>query len=83
MRGNFIISSDEKRRLLNIGTKSLKRLADEFPDIIICMKNARHYLFHSPYCYAEKLDALKEQIEKVNRNNVRAILDIVFFLSGR
>jgi sugar phosphate isomerase/epimerase len=76
VKGNFKISPDEKRRLLNIEAESLKRLADKFPDIIICMENARPYLFHSPYCYAERLDALKEQIEKVNRKNVRATLDI-------
>ncbi|MEA3436294.1 MAG: sugar phosphate isomerase/epimerase [Thermodesulfobacteriota bacterium] len=76
VKGNFKISLDEKRRLLDMEAKSLKMLADEFPDIIICMENARPYLFHSPYCYAEKPDALKKQIEKINRKNVRATLDI-------
>ena len=76
VKGNFKISSDEKQRLLDMEAKSLKRLADEFPDIIICMENARPYLFHSPYCYAERLDALKKQIEKINRKNVKATLDI-------
>ncbi|MCD4719423.1 MAG: TIM barrel protein, partial [Desulfobacula sp.] len=75
VKGNFKISPDEKRRLLDLESESLKKLADEYPDIIICMENARPYLFNSPYCYAERPDALKKQIEKVNRKNVRATLD--------
>jgi len=74
--GNLKISSDEKQRLLDMEAQSLQKLSDEYPDIIICMENARPYLFHSPYTYAEKPDALKKQIEKINRKNVRATLDI-------
>lgn len=76
VNGNFKISSDEKQKLLDIEAKSLNRLSTDYPDIFICLENARPYLFHSPYCYAEKIDALKSQVERVNRNNVRIILDI-------
>lgn len=74
--GYFKISSVEKQKLLDIEAESLTKLSNEYPDIIICMENARPYLFHSPYCYAERPDALKKQIEKINRKNIRATLDI-------
>jgi hypothetical protein len=76
INGDFKISSDEKQRLLDIEAKSLNRLSTDYPDVFICLENARPYLFHSPYCYAEKIDALKRQVEMVNRKNIRITLDI-------
>ena len=73
---NSKISSDEKQRLLDVEAKSLNRLSTDYPDIFICLENARPYLFHSPYCYAEEIDALKRQVERVNRKNIRITLDI-------
>jgi len=62
----------------------LQKLAGEFPKITICVENARPYLHHSPWCYAEKLDALGEQIAKIDRPNVRITLDIGhLFLTSR
>lgn len=62
----------------------LQKLAGEYPKINICVENARPYLHHSPWCYAEKLDALREQVAKVDRANVRITLDIGhLFLSSR
>jgi len=54
----------------------LARLSEEYPDILICIENARPYLHYSPYCYAEAIDHLKEQVETVNRPNVKINLDV-------
>ena len=62
INGNRRLSSDEERRLLDIEAKALRNLSEEYPGIIICLENARPYLFHSPYCYAERIDALKKQV---------------------
>ncbi len=48
------------------------------------MENARPYLSQSPYTYAERLDPLKEQILRVNRDNVKMNLDFGhLFMSSR
>ncbi len=53
----------------------LQKAADAFPETIIAMENARPYLHHSPYCYAEIPQVLATQIKQINRNNVRMTLD--------
>ncbi len=68
-------SSDEKRKLLDKEAVLLQRIADEYPEMTICMENSRPYLFHSPYCYAERLGPLAEQVEHINRKNVKINLD--------
>jgi len=68
-------SPAEKKSLLKIEHHTLTRLAEEFPYILICVENARPYLFHSPYCYAEKLDSLKDMVVKINRPNLKIALD--------
>lgn len=70
------LSSDEKRKLLDKESLLLQRIADEYPEMMICMENSRPYLFHSPYCYAERLGHLAEQVEHINRNNIKINLDI-------
>jgi sugar phosphate isomerase/epimerase len=40
------------------------------------MENARPYIYHSPCSYAERLDSLKEQIERIDRPNVKINLDV-------
>lgn len=69
------ISDDEKMRLLDFEASTIQDISSEFPDIFICMENARPYLFHSPYCYAERIDLLKEQVLRINRDNVKINLD--------
>lgn len=69
------ISEDEKRRLLDFEATTIQNISSEFPGIIICMENARPYLFHSPYCYAEQPTLLKEQVLRINRDNVKTNLD--------
>lgn len=66
----------EKRRLLEAEASTIGELADEFKRVTICMENARPYLIHSPYCYAEQISLLKEQVLKIDRDNVRITLDI-------
>jgi sugar phosphate isomerase/epimerase len=68
-------SSDEKRKLLDREALVLQRIADEYPEMTICMENSRPYLFHSPYCYAERLGPLAEQVERINRRNIKINLD--------
>lgn len=65
-----------ERRLLEQEKEALRKLAGEFPGVVIAVENARPYLFHSPYCYGEKLASLKEAVAAVNRSNVQVTLDI-------
>jgi len=69
------IGSDEKIRLLEQEATLLREAADAFPGIVIAMENARPYLHHSPYCYAEIPSGLKSQVEAINRKNVRITMD--------
>lgn len=75
VNGKVNISEDEKRRLLDFEADTIQNISSEFPEITICMENARPYLFHSPYCYAERIEPLKEQVLKINKDNVRINLD--------
>lgn len=75
VNGSINIPENEKRRLLDFEAATIQNISSEFPGITICMENARPYLFHSPYCYAERIDLLKEQVLRINRNNVRINLD--------
>ncbi len=74
--GKVNISEDEKRRLLDFEAATIHNISSEFPGITICMENARPYLYHSPYCYAERIEPLKEQVLKINKDNVRINLDL-------
>jgi sugar phosphate isomerase/epimerase len=69
------LSEDKKRELLLREAEIIRKLSDECPQVIICMENARPYLFHSPYCYAERIESLKEQVVRINKSNVKINLD--------
>jgi sugar phosphate isomerase/epimerase len=76
--------ADREKRLLEQETKALRKLAEEFPEILIAVENARPYLFHSPYCYGERMDFLRNQVRDVNRPNVQITLDTGhLFMSSR
>jgi sugar phosphate isomerase/epimerase len=64
------------KALQEIEAARLQKLADKFPEITICVENARPYLCRSPYCYGEELDKLHAQIKMINRPNVRIALDL-------
>jgi len=66
----------EKQRLMEAEASIIGQLADEFPRVIVGMENARPYLVHSPYCYAEQISPLREQVLKIDRPNVKMTLDI-------
>ncbi len=70
------ISEIEKEILLEVEAVTIAALAEEFSEITICMENARPYKYHSPYSYAERLDALKKQVERIGRENVKINLDL-------
>jgi sugar phosphate isomerase/epimerase len=70
------ISENLAQELLEIEQERISRLAKEFPTITICLENARPYLHHSPYCYGERLELLKDQVKKIARPNVRINLDL-------
>jgi sugar phosphate isomerase/epimerase len=74
--GGFRPSKEEASRLMGIEREYLIRLSDEYPEPPICVENARPYPYYSPYCYGEMIDRLKEQVEQVNRPNVRINLDV-------
>jgi sugar phosphate isomerase/epimerase len=75
VNGKPTVSEDEKRRLIDQEAFLLQGMAPEFPALTLCLENARPYLFHSPYCYAELPTLLKEQIVRINRDNVKINLD--------
>ena len=75
IKGKIDFPDDAKEALLEREALTLASMADAFPDIVICLENARPYLHHSPYCYAEKIDLLKEQVLRINRKNVKINLD--------
>lgn len=75
VRGPLSLERDEQLRLLEEEAAVLRTAADAFPGIVIAMENARPYLHHSPYCYAEHPHELKAQVERINRKNVRITLD--------
>lgn len=70
------LSEAEQQRLLAQERELLDELAAGYSGITICLENARPYIFHSPYCYAEKIDLLKTQVEEIHRENVKIILDL-------
>ncbi len=74
-RGPVSLALDEQLELLNAEAELLQEAAAAFPGTIIAMENARPYLHHSPYCYAEIPHALAEQIRRIDRDNVRMNLD--------
>jgi sugar phosphate isomerase/epimerase len=73
--GHVILSEKEQASLLDREACAVRDLADEFPDVCICIENARPYLYHSPYCYGESPEALRSQVLKISRPNVRINLD--------
>lgn len=73
--GKIEHSEERCQRLLDLEAEVLQNFAAEFPGQVIAMENARPYRYHSPYCYAETISALQEQVEKINRNNVAITLD--------
>ncbi|MFH0782840.1 MAG: sugar phosphate isomerase/epimerase family protein [Pseudomonadota bacterium] len=75
VKGPLSLTSEQQQALLLHEAKLLQEAADSFPETIIAMENARPYLHHSPYCYAEIPHVLVTQIRQINRNNVRMTLD--------
>lgn len=75
LRGPHLLGADEQMKLLETEALVLRYAADQFPRMVIAMENARPYLHHSPYCYAEYPEELKNQVERIGRANVRINLD--------
>ncbi len=73
--GPLSLPPGEQQPLLDQEAELLQAVAAAFPDTTIAMENARPYLHHSPYCYAEIPQVLTEQIRRINRDNVRMNLD--------
>jgi sugar phosphate isomerase/epimerase len=76
IKGKCEVTSSEKKRLLDQEKEALAQLSEAFPGVIICLENARPYIHHSPYSYAEQIDQLKAQVTHINRSNVRINLDV-------
>ena len=74
--GKNRVSPAEQEDLLKMEREHLVRLSESRPDVVICVENARPYLEVSPYCYSENLQRLLEQVQRINRPNVKIILDI-------
>ncbi len=69
------LTASEQHRMLEAEAQLLKDLAGQYPDLMIALENARPYLSQSPYTYAEHLGPLREQVLRVNRDNVKINLD--------
>jgi len=68
--------SEREKKLWAVERRMLRQMAHEFPRVVIGVENARPYLYHSPYCYGEKLDPLKRMVQEVDMPNVRLTLDV-------
>jgi sugar phosphate isomerase/epimerase len=68
--------SEQTRACWKTRPGRLQEIAGQYPDIRIALENARPYLSQSPYTYAERLEPLKEQILRINRDNVKITLDV-------
>ncbi len=75
VRGPLSLPANERQALLEQEAELLREAAGSFAATTIAMENARPYLYHSPYCYAEIPRDLADQIERINRDNVRMNLD--------
>ena len=75
LHGPLSLEQDEQLRLVEEEATVIREAADAFPGVVIAMENARPYLHHSPYCYAERPRELKAQVERIHRKNVRITLD--------
>jgi sugar phosphate isomerase/epimerase len=75
VRGPLSLPPDEQERLREQEAGLVAEAADAFPGVVIALENARPYLHHSPYCYAELPRELKAQVERIGRHNVRINLD--------
>ncbi|MDK9706219.1 MAG: sugar phosphate isomerase/epimerase [Desulforhopalus sp.] len=74
-KGPLPLTPLQQEPLLRHEAELLGEAADGFPGTIIAMENARPYLHHSPYCYAEIPHMLAFQVKQINRSNVRITLD--------
>jgi sugar phosphate isomerase/epimerase len=76
--------AERENRLLEQEKEALQKLAEEFPEVVIAVENARPHLFHSPYCYGERIDLLRDLVKDVSRPNVLITLDTGhLFMSSR
>ena len=76
INGKRCLPATLKKQLLKMERDHLRQLSREFPEVTICIENARPYLYHSPYCYGERLDALDEQVQRISSPNVKINLDV-------
>ena len=74
-KGPLSLTPEQQQALLFHEAELLQKAADSFPETIIAMENARPYLLHSPYCYAEIPHVLVTQLKQISRGNVRMTLD--------
>ncbi len=65
----------EKIHLMEQEAFCLQTISKQYPDITIAIENARPYLRQSPYTYGELINQLRDQVIRVNRDNVRINLD--------
>lgn len=73
--GKLDIPPNRQQQMLDLEAETLRKLAEDYVHVTIAMENARPYKFHSPYCYAERIDLLKQQVEAIDRPNVGINLD--------
>jgi sugar phosphate isomerase/epimerase len=69
------LAQKERQELLEQEALLLQSISAQYPDVTIAIENARPYLCQSPYSYGECIDQLKDQVERVNQDNVKINLD--------
>jgi sugar phosphate isomerase/epimerase len=76
--GKIELSHAEREYLLMVEREALLELAEEARrlGVSIALENARPYLDGSPYCYAEQLSLLVQQVAAINHPQVGITLDV-------
>ncbi|HAP32005.1 MAG TPA: hypothetical protein DCQ14_02985 [Firmicutes bacterium] len=76
--GKIELSYAEREYLLMVEREALLELAEDAQrlGVTIGLENARPYLDGSPYCYAEQLSLLVQQVAAINHAQVGITLDV-------
>ncbi len=76
--GKRELSREDREYLLRMEREALLELAEEarYLGVTIGLENARPYLDGSPYCYAEQLSLLVQQVAAINHSHVGITLDV-------
>jgi sugar phosphate isomerase/epimerase len=73
--GNKPPDENMRRGLMEMEREHIRNAALKYPEIKICMENARPYSGVTRYCYAEEPEMLTRQVREIGCNNVGINID--------